>query len=339
MAEKPKAKPKRRLRFKFSIVFLSFFLSFMLCFIAYVNALNNSQTATSPVMNSNISDSSSPDSDTDSIMAADSFDSAESQNTDNDIISDSSADDNSDSTSDTDSVSDENSDSQQEDSSSEEDTETSADDSSQTNSDVSNPVPESERKDDSYLNECVFVGDSISTGISGYGFVSEKNVFAQTSMRIDLINNTPLNTFYGNVLVTDAIKSANPAHVYIMLGSNGMGWIDNSKMISDYSTFIDSIKQSSPDSDIYIMSIPPVTAEREQKPSVEEGKILNSDINDYNSMLLDLANEKDVHYIDTHSSIMGSDGKLPSDESTDGMHFIKDTYVKMIDYILTHVAG
>ncbi|HAS78720.1 MAG TPA: hypothetical protein DCS38_03215, partial [Ruminococcus sp.] len=213
-----------------------------------------------------------------------------------------------------------------------------SDESSAVNADVSNPVAQSDRKDDSYLSDCVFVGDSISTGFSGYGFVSEKNVFAKTSMRIDLINNTPLDTFYGNVLVIDALKSANPKNIYVMLGSNGMGWIDDSKMIADYSQFIDDVQSSLPSASIYIMSIPPVTAERELKPTVEEGKILNSDINDYNAQLLDLANQKGVHYIDVNSALVDSNGKLPSDVSTDGMHFDKNTYVKVVEYILTHVA-
>lgn len=310
MAEKTKPKVKHRLKFRFSIVFLSFLLSFLLCFIAYANGMKNQEqpVSASPVINSNIDALQESDASSDISSADDS----EAGDTENDSQSENS-----------------------EDNSSSSD----GDSSSAVSADVSNPVAECERKDDSYLENCIFVGDSISTGFSGYGFVSEKNVFAKTSMRIDLINNTPLETFYGNVLVIDALKSANPQNVYVMLGSNGMGWIDSSKMIADYSEFIDNVKSGLPNANIYVMSIPPVTAERELKPSVEEGKILNSDINDYNSQLLSLANEKNIHYIDVNSAIVDSNGKLPTDVSTDGMHFIKDTYVKVVDYILTHVAG
>lgn len=330
MAQKSKTKVKRRLKFRFSIVFLSFLLSFILCFIAYVNGMKNKiqDTSAEPVINSNVSDSknSSDGNSSDGLIsenpgssAPDNADSV--QNTDEnpaDVQEDSSSSD--------DASSEENQDSEN------------SDESSAANANVSNPVAQSDRKDDSYLSDCIFVGDSISTGFSGYGFVSEKNVFAKTSMRIDLINNTPLDTFYGNVLVIDALKSANPKNIYIMLGSNGMGWIDDSKMIDDYSRFIDDIQSSLPSASVYIMSIPPVTAERELKPTVEDGKILNSDINEYNSLLLDLANQKGVHYIDVNSALADSSGRLPSDVSTDGMHFDKNTYVKVVEYILTHVA-
>mgnify|MGYP002517275458 FL=1 len=278
-------------------------------------------------MNSNVSDSkdSSADNSSDGIISENSDGSADS-NADSSQNADENSSDNQEDSSSDDTSSDENQDSEN------------SDESSAVNADVSNPVAQSDRKDDSYLSDCVFVGDSISTGFSGYGFVSEKNVFAKTSMRIDLINNTPLDTFYGNVLVIDALKSANPKNIYVMLGSNGMGWIDDSKMIADYSQFIDDVQSSLPSASIYIMSIPPVTAERELKPTVEEGKILNSDINDYNAQLLDLANQKGVHYIDVNSALVDSNGKLPSDVSTDGMHFDKNTYVKVVEYILTHVA-
>jgi len=329
MAQKSKAKVKRRLKFRFSIIFLSFLLSFILCFIAYVNGMKNKiqDTSAEPVMNSNVSDSkdSSADNSSDSIISENSDGSADS-NADSSQNADENSSDIQEDSSSADASSDENQDSEN------------SDESSAVNADVSNPVAQSDRKDDSYLSDCVFVGDSISTGFSGYGFVSEKNVFAKTSMRIDLINNTPLDTFYGNVLVIDALKSANPKNIYVMLGSNGMGWIDDSKMISDYSQFIDEVQSSLPSASVYIMSIPPVTAERELKPTVEEGKILNSDINDYNAQLLDLANQKGVHYIDVNSALVDSNGKLPSDVSTDGMHFDKNTYVKVVEYILTHVA-
>jgi len=284
-------------------------------------------TSAEPVMNSNVSDSkdSSADNSSDGIISENSDGSADS-NADSSQNADENSSDNQEDSSSDDTSSDENQDSEN------------SDESSAVNADVSNPVAQSDRKDDSYLSDCVFVGDSISTGFSGYGFVSEKNVFAKTSMRIDLINNTPLDTFYGNVLVIDALKSANPKNIYVMLGSNGMGWIDDSKMIADYSQFIDDVQSSLPSASIYIMSIPPVTAERELKPTVEEGKILNSDINDYNAQLLDLANQKGVHYIDVNSALVDSNGKLPSDVSTDGMHFDKNTYVKVVEYILTHVA-
>ncbi len=336
MAQAPK-KRKYKLKFRGEIVFLSFLLSFILCFIAYVNGVKEQENAATPVINSNVSNSneiidisksSSDKKDSEKSEEKPQDNSVQAEN--NEVVQDG----NENITVENNSIAEEITEQGNE------LPDVQEEQPQQNNSSTgSNPVAQSSKQDESYLDTCIFVGDSISTGFSGYGFVSEKNVFAKTSMRIDLINNTPLKTFYGDVLVSKAIKAAAPQNVYVMLGSNGMGWIDTSKMISDYSTFIDSVKAEAPDVTIYVMSIPPVTAEREQKPSVEEGKILNSDITEYNNQLLSLANEKGVHFIDVNSALVNSQGKLPSDVSTDGMHFNKETYIKVIDYILTHVAG
>ncbi len=323
-------KRKRRLKFRGEIIFLSFMLTFILCFIAYVNDVKELESSATPVINNNIKQQETGEQGSEEKKDNSKKKNSQKDNSEVQLEEVITVTNDEGETVTVTAVSEENNGQELE---NVEETD------SQPSASVENPVAESSKADESYLDKCVFVGDSISTGFSGYGFVSEKNVFAKTSMRIDTINNTPLKTFYGDVLVANAIKAAQPENVYVMLGSNGMGWIETSKMMQDYNTFIDSVKEQSPDVNIYVMAIPPVTAEREQISSVAEGKILNSDINDYNSQLLELANEKGIYYIDVNSALVNSDGKLPSDVSTDGMHFNKETYIKVIDYILTHVAG
>lgn len=202
-----------------------------------------------------------------------------------------------------------------------------------------NPVKKSDEKDKSYLDKCVFIGDSITTGLSGYKFVSNDNVLASIGLRIDNITTEKVSTTkYGDILTLDALLKIKPENVYILLGSNGVSWYDNDKMIECYSNFIDSVKTELPDSNIYIISITPVGAIREAKDTTENGKILNSDIDRFNLRLIDLANQKGIYYVDANSELKGDDGKLPADVTKDGMHFNKDTYEKFVEYILTHIV-
>ena len=121
-----------------------------------------------------------------------------------------------------------------------------------------------------------------------------------------------------------------------MLGSNGIEWLSDKDMIGYYKEFTDSVKKALPDSKIYILSIPPVTSKRE---TASDNPIKNSDIDRYNSALLDMANENQMYYVDLNTSLKGNDGKLSDgDAADDGMHFKKATYQIMIDYILTHTA-
>lgn len=208
------------------------------------------------------------------------------------------------------------------------------------NSSSRNPVRESEKQPDTYLENSVFIGDSITTGLSGYKFVSSENVLASVGLRIDNITTEKVSNprYSEQVMVHDALKQIKPENVYILLGSNGVSWINNDDMLKSYGEFIDSIKAELPDTDIYIISITPVGTMKEQIDTVANGKVLNSEIDSFNTKLLSLADEKEVWYVDVNSVLKDENGKLPNDVTSDGMHFNKDTYTKFVDYILTHTA-
>lgn len=199
-----------------------------------------------------------------------------------------------------------------------------------------NPVAENGMLDFSYFDSCGFVGDSITEGLSLYGILQEKNVFANKGMNIDKINTTTITTSAGEVTILEALKTAKPANIYIMLGSNGIAWLTNEKMTKEYNDFVDGIMAALPESKIYILSIPPVASAMENKGS---GAILNSTIDAYNSELLKLANDKKINFVDINTALKGNDGKLSGESSAkDGMHFKKDTYTLMLDYILKHTV-
>lgn len=201
---------------------------------------------------------------------------------------------------------------------------------------IINPVPAGEPLTETYFGKCAFVGDSISVGLADYQLVPMKNVFAELGMNIEKINTEAFRTPYGNITAIEALKRAKPENVYIMLGSNGIAWLTIQDMIDYYSKFVDNIKKDLPDTRIYILSVPPVTAERE---TAAEQPILNSDLDKYNSELLKMANEKQLYYVDINTALKGNDGKFPSDMAeTDGMHFKKSTYSVMLDYILSHTV-
>lgn len=201
---------------------------------------------------------------------------------------------------------------------------------------IINPIPSSEPLTETYFGNCAFVGDSITVGLSDYQLVPIKNVYAEIGMNIEKINTETIHTAFGEATVLDGLKQAKPENIYIMLGSNGIAWLPVSDMISYYCEFISSIQQNLPDSNIYILSIPPVTAARE---SAEEEPILNSDIDKYNSELLKMADDKKIYYVDVNTALKGNDGKFPEDNAAeDGMHFKKTTYKIMLDYILSHIA-
>ncbi len=204
-------------------------------------------------------------------------------------------------------------------------------------SEIINPVPESEAVSSDYLDSCVFVGDSITYGLSSYGLVSSSNVYASVSMSIAKIETEEIETQYGTMTVLDALEESQPENIYVMLGSSGAAWLSVDDMYDYFTSFMKKLMNKCPDSEIYIISVTPVTSDKE---SSVETPILNSDLDSFNELLLEYANEKSIHYLDINSYLKDGGSTLPSSYAeNDGVHLKYSTYELFIDYILTHVAG
>ena len=52
----------------------------------------------------------------------------------------------------------------------------------------------------------------------------------------------------------------------------------------------------------------------------------------------ELAEEKQVFYVDTENAAAVGDGSLPADAAADGIHLVKDYCEKWLDYLKTHTA-
>lgn len=207
---------------------------------------------------------------------------------------------------------------------------------------VSNPVPESTPVGEEYLDTCLFIGDSISTGYSGYFLLNPENVLAKNGLHPGKLKYTTIEYNGQEVLAIDGVVQSGFKNIYIMLGSNGLGWATNETMVDGYRDFIKEIQEKVEDANIYIISVPPVSAKKEdtsEHATVEDGLVLNSTIDELNVEYLNLANEMGVHYLDINSYLKDDTGKLPYDSSTDGMHFDLNTYNKVLDYVLSHVAN
>lgn len=189
-------------------------------------------------------------------------------------------------------------------------------------------VPECERASDDYLTKCVFIGDSHINALGGYGIESQDRVFAKNGLNITQVYD------YVNL---DSVAGVNPENIYIMFGTNGVMWMDWDSMISQYKELITKIKEKCPQSSIYILSIPPVTADREKIADIASGKYLNSEINDYNNRLQSMACDERIYYADLNSHVKNSDGYLIS--SSDGVHMTADLYANQVKtFLLTHIV-
>lgn len=181
--------------------------------------------------------------------------------------------------------------------------------------------------DEEFFDDDLFIGDSISTGYSGYGILNEKNVFAKIGLNPLSALDTEVTTVNGDMLLSDAVSLAAPKRAYVMLGSNGIDWLACSNMLDAISSIVDAIHDASPETQIICLTIPPVT--KEYDDANEELDVMDK-IHDYNSRLAQLCDDKDIQCIDITTMLEDNEGYfIDYYAETDGMHF-KPTAYKMI---------
>ena len=202
--------------------------------------------------------------------------------------------------------------------------------------DFSRPVPLSEPVDNSYFDDAVFIGDSRTEGLITNTGLSNTTAYTYKGLMVDTVFTKPvIRRGENRVSVMDALKTTSFSKIYIMFGINENGWPYNDVFIHKYEEIIDAVREINPDAVIYVQEIMPVT----NQVSATHSYIRNGKIAEFNRLLRQMAQEKQVYFIDTASAVAASDGSLPADAAFDGIHLKKDYCKKWLDYLKSHTAA
>ena len=183
--------------------------------------------------------------------------------------------------------------------------------------------------DKEYFSSSLFIGDSISTGLSLYGFLDQDNVFAQQG----LAPSTALDAEIDGVTLSDKIASFKPKKIFVMLGTNSVGYADNESLAASMNELVEKISGLTK-AKIYVISIPPITPEAEKS---DENELTKKDIDDYNAKLKTAVSGSGASFIDLNSVLSNSDGYFDADYAEmDGIHFMGTTYEVMLSYLQKH---
>jgi hypothetical protein len=182
---------------------------------------------------------------------------------------------------------------------------------------LANPVPQTDDKMGSaYLTNCLFIGDSILSGLSENSNVSSAHIKSGVSY---ILTN-----------ISADMEDFSSQNIYLMLGMTELEEQSADSLISTYDEVIRDFKVKYPDSDIYVLSLVPV--------SEDNMTLFNSTIDDFNSKLLSVANTESVHYVDINTALKDNAGYLSENYYESGS--LNDAaYEKIIDYILYHTIN
>lgn len=200
-------------------------------------------------------------------------------------------------------------------------------------------VPEAPAVDNTYFDDAVFIGDSVTDGIKAYGLMKNATVLANKGLNPStMLTDAKIKTEDGYVTVLTALAQIQPPpkKIYILQGGNGIAWMSKEKIVELYGNLIDEVQKTCPDSTIYLQSILPVT------PSYSNAAndISNGKIDEYNIEIAKLAQQKKVYYVNIAAALKDGTGALPEEASpTDGMHFGPTYYNKWFDYLKNHTVS
>lgn len=197
------------------------------------------------------------------------------------------------------------------------------------------PLARSTDYDKDFFEDDLFIGDSISTGYSLYGFFPDRNVFAKVGLNPSTVLTKNVSTCYGEISIGDMISYTMPKRAYIMLGSNGIQWLSIDNMIKCTQTLIDTIHSVCEDTEIVIIGVTPVTPGYDS--TVPDVNVMDK-INVYNASLSKLCRDNGMLFVDSGAVLKNSEGYFDTAYAEkDGLHFKASAYKVLLSKIESDV--
>lgn len=170
-----------------------------------------------------------------------------------------------------------------------------------------------------FYNGTVFLGDSVISGISGYGY---------------------LDNVYGNVNATSAkledyvsaAMAVNPSKVFIMVGHNdaNYGTIKEESLADHIVSIVEAIHKSSSSTKVYVLSMTPITSAYENKQSIN---VKQSYIDTANKLIEQKAVTGNYTYIDVASAYKDDNGYMKTECTGNGINLTTSYYPFLLNGI------
>jgi len=214
---------------------------------------------------------------------------------------------------------------------------------------VTGAVEKGDKEEASYLDDAVFIGDSVSLKLKNFvtikrkvnaGFFGKAQFLAAGSMgsgnALQPLNSSSIHPSYNGkkALLEDNVAAMNAKKVYIMLGMNDLAPYGIDGAAKNMEKLLSNIKAKSPSAVFYVQSATPMVEAKQMKT------LNNANIALYNAKLSEMCKEKGYYFLDVASVMRDSKGNLQKEYCSDpaglGIHFTDTACDVWIDYILTH---
>lgn len=197
---------------------------------------------------------------------------------------------------------------------------------------------------ESILSTCTFFGDSTTYGLHRFNSQNDgkhgKNYYTLQDSQIW----TPSDgTFYlGNVVkasvtvngqtlfLGDACRQYKPQKLILTVGINGLATWSKDSFLSCYQKLINTVKTASPNTEIYLQSVYPISPKAQEKLP----NFTNEKITQLNLWIKELAQENKLLFLNTASVLINENGNLKENyHNGDGLHLSTQGFNAMLSYV------
>jgi len=197
-----------------------------------------------------------------------------------------------------------------------------------------------------FLDSIVFLGESTTYHMRSRGVLSggtqTTQVWAPKSgtLMLDLSTDACRIVYPETgeeIDLCEAMRRKNPKYMILTFGLNGatQNISRGSKYFKTcYTDLINALHQASPTTVIMIQSCFPIASSMDMSNYSVDAKTLNEYIDIINNWAKEVANELQIHYINSSTVLKNNDGFLIEDYQVgDGYHLTKEAYVEILEYI------
>lgn len=188
--------------------------------------------------------------------------------------------------------------------------------------------------DDEFFSDALFIGDSITEGLCGYGNIKTADYFYHIGLSVNQLFNKPKTDDRTGKTLEQTLKQKQYKKIYIHLGINELGTGTADSFSKLFANTVSKIHEYDPDALIFIDSIFPVTKEKSDKDKTF--KIAT--VNQRNEALASICDNKKVFFLNLTPCMDDGNGYMKPDFSNDSTHPKAKYYPLVCDQIKKSTA-
>lgn len=183
-----------------------------------------------------------------------------------------------------------------------------------------------------YFDDALFIGDSHIEGFSIYGKLPNATYYWKRGLNVwSALDTAFISDGKDTLTLSQSLARHSFGKIYLLLGINELGKGTTQSFAKQYGVVLDEIRRLQPDAIIYIQAIFHVTQEKSETTFYH-----NEVIDERNQAIAQLADNRQVFFLDSNEVFDNGEGALTPNYTGDGVHVMAPYYVLWRNHLLEH---